>query len=308
MSNDARQPKGIREGGQFAASQNPESTVDLDDVFVMSREGRFCVPLIGPDVVGSPEYRMLLGYAYDSAASAFKAGLTDDEAMERIAAALDETIREAELMKARLVGNAPSTVDTEFPSPYAEFEGVTAADVRKQLADLPDDEPLLYWTMSRDDATSYASEYLSDGSEVTPEQWVKIFDRFGEKTDHEYGPWATLHEVFNESVDAVIPQWTGDDEEDEPTTRNMNSDDFCDLYQPITNPRSRESDQFEILMFLDYGEDLDFVRRQSSDYVWSRRRNKYNDTEIVNGYYPESEGYFVTLMPWSDEYDYVVSN
>jgi hypothetical protein len=62
------------------------------------------------------------------------------------------------------------------------------------------------------------------------------------------------------------------------------------------------------LMFLDYGEDLDFVRRQSSDYVWSRRRNKYNDTEIVNGYYPESEGYFVTLMPWSDEYDYVVSN
>jgi hypothetical protein len=211
--------------------------------------------------------------------------------------------------------NPEAQVDlsTDAPSPYAEGGRRCVGDIKKLIENLPDDEPVLYWVCFREDAAnklgaiSDVQEIMEDEprfetTEISPEDWVKIYDRFEEESDSRHGPWSQLHEIFNESV-----LYVAQDDDDSPV-RNMNRDDFCDLYQPITNPRSRESDQFEISMFLDYGEDLDFVRRQSSDYVWSRRRNKYNDTEIVNGYHPESEGYFVTLMPWSDEYDYVVSN
>ena len=197
-------------------------------------------------------------------------------------------------------------LDAAPASPYDQFYGFRVKDLKRLLEGLPDDEPLLYWVTSRRDATTYASEYISDAAEVAPEQWMDICDKFGEKTGTRHGPWSELQEVFSESVDEVVPR----DDDDEPHTNGMNRDDFSDLYRPITNLRSRgasfEGDNYQ--MFFPHGEDLDFVRRQSNDCVWSMRRNESNATELVNGYREDAEGYFVTEHPHDEDINIVVSN
>lgn len=201
MTDQARQPRGIETGGQFAASMNSEPSVDLVGDQPMSRAGQLCARLSGPDVIGSYEYRMLWQHAYDISKMAFRIGQSNEEATAAISASLDETIREAQAMKVRLAKEAASTE----PSPYEDFPGTTVSNLKRLLEEIPDDEPLLYWVMDRREATSCASGN-SDDCEVTPKQWVEIVAKFDEKTGDKYSPFAELSEMFDESVSEVIPQ------------------------------------------------------------------------------------------------------
>lgn len=68
-----------------------------------------------------------------------------------------------------------------------------------------------------------------------------------------------------------------------------------ELYQTIVN--TNDSIDFET-----YGEDLDFIRSQNNNHVWTEVLCDDEETYIVPGYHLVNRlMYFVTKKPWSDE-------
>jgi hypothetical protein len=206
--------------------------------------------------------------------------------------------------------NPEARVDlsTEATSPYAEGGGRRCVgDIKKLIENLPDDEPVVYWMRFREDAAnelgaiSDVQEIMLDGTrhysdQVSPEQWVKIYDRFEEESDSRHGPWSQLHEIFNESV-----LYVAQDDDDSPV-RKMNRDEFDVQFKPMFNPRTGET------TFDHHPEDFEFVMKQSADRVWSLDRNMRNEPVIYDGLRDEADGYIVTKVPYDDSKEYEVKN
>lgn len=77
----------------------------------------------------------------------------------------------------------------------------------------------------------------------------------------------------------------------------MDFDEWCDTYKPITNHLDTNA-SFDGAMFETYGDELDFVRNEDSDFVWT-----YGDGDDGGGYIWSGAhlvnriGYFITEVP-----------
>jgi hypothetical protein len=196
--------------------------------------------------------------------------------------------------------NPEATVDLGSASanPYEGYEGPTVGELRAQLANLPDDEPALYWFRNRG--------YYDGDRDLTPEQWRAVADRFLAEIDRDSRMFEPLAESFMEVVDEIAPY----DESAESFSRQMNRDDFADLYEPIPHPDRGSDDSLDEFYggtFETTGTDLEFVKSQPSDHVWSTVIDDLGDEVLVNGIREDALSYYVTKQPFNDEYDLTVT-
>ena len=71
-------------------------------------------------------------------------------------------------------------------------------------------------------------------------------------------------------------------------------------FKPIHNHFSNDPDQD---MFETYGEELDFVCKQDNNKVWTWIQGDMSDLIVAGYHYVNRLGYYITELPWEDEYD-----
>ena len=77
---------------------------------------------------------------------------------------------------------------------------------------------------------------------------------------------------------------------------------WCEKYQPIQNHITQNGDD----KFETYGEELDFVRAQNPQCIWTLVDGDDGNLYIVNGYHLVNRiNYFVTEIPFEGEYEEV---
>jgi hypothetical protein len=80
----------------------------------------------------------------------------------------------------------------------------------------------------------------------------------------------------------------------------MNLLEWENKYEPITNHLDSDA-SFEGMMFETYGDELEFVKAQTNNRIWTFQDGDYGDLIITNGYHLFNRiGYFVTRVPWED--------
>ena len=90
----------------------------------------------------------------------------------------------------------------------------------------------------------------------------------------------------------------------EPThTEYQGWDKWEAKFKPIKNEMVADPDQ---QMFETYGEELDFVCTQDNKYVWTWIQGDMSDLIVAGYHYVNRLGYYITEVPWDDEYDYAL--
>jgi hypothetical protein len=76
-----------------------------------------------------------------------------------------------------------------------------------------------------------------------------------------------------------------------------------DKFKPIHNHFSNDPDQ---QMFETYGEEVDFVIKQDPKTIWTWIQGDMSDLIVAGYHYVNRLGYYITEVPWEDEYDYAL--
>jgi hypothetical protein len=76
-----------------------------------------------------------------------------------------------------------------------------------------------------------------------------------------------------------------------------------DKFKPIHNHFSNDPDQN---MFETYGEEVEFVTKADNKYVWTWIQGDMSDLIVAGYHYVNRLGYYITEVPWEDEYDYAL--
>ena len=74
-------------------------------------------------------------------------------------------------------------------------------------------------------------------------------------------------------------------------------------FKPIKNHLVSDPDQ---KMFETYGEEVEFVTKADNKYVWTWRQGDMSDLIVAGYHYENRLGYYITEVPWEDEYDYAL--
>lgn len=78
----------------------------------------------------------------------------------------------------------------------------------------------------------------------------------------------------------------------------MTFDEWLEKYKPVKNHLD-ENASFDGAMFETYGEELEYVRAQSPDLVWTYSAGDFD--LISNGYsFVDRMGYFIASTPYSE--------
>jgi hypothetical protein len=59
-------------------------------------------------------------------------------------------------------------------------------------------------------------------------------------------------------------------------------------------------------MFETYGEEVEFVQSQDPRYVWTNVQGDMSDLIVAGYHYVNRLSYYITEIPWEDEYDSVL--
>jgi hypothetical protein len=90
----------------------------------------------------------------------------------------------------------------------------------------------------------------------------------------------------------------------EPTyTEYQGWDKWEEKFKPIKNHLVNDPDQ---QMFETYGEEVDYVTKADNKYVWTWIQGDMSDLIVAGYHYVNRLGYYITEVPWDDEYDYAL--
>lgn len=82
---------------------------------------------------------------------------------------------------------------------------------------------------------------------------------------------------------------------------------FKPIINHIDENASFQNDNDEGIMFETYGEELEFVKEQNANYIWTYGDGDDGGSYIWNGYhYINRLGYFITEVPWVEGNTYQV--
>jgi hypothetical protein len=178
MSAAARQPKGQSTGGQFAASQNPESTVDLDEPvgpydgyegWTVDDLRQHLETLPGNEPI-LPWLRTRSGAAEDN-----ERDISPTQWMNIHNEFTEKTDNDHGPWSA-LYETFIECVDEVVP----EDDFATPRSLLESLRDIPDDEPLMEFIATRAHAEHIADRPLSD------EEWRAVVREFDAKSNDKY--------------------------------------------------------------------------------------------------------------------------
>jgi hypothetical protein len=83
-------------------------------------------------------------------------------------------------------------------------------------------------------------------------------------------------------------------------------DEWWETYKPIKNEHSIDSDYSGITAFETYGEELEFVRSQPENTIWTEMDGDQG-VSIVSGYHLINRiQYYITEVPYDPEYMYEI--
>ena len=93
-------------------------------------------------------------------------------------------------------------------------------------------------------------------------------------------------------------------EDEKPThTEYQGWQKWEDKFKPIHNHFSNDPDQD---MFETYGEEVEFVTKADNKHVWTWIQGDMSDLIVAGYHYVNRLGYYITEVPWDDEYDYAL--
>ena len=83
-------------------------------------------------------------------------------------------------------------------------------------------------------------------------------------------------------------------------------DEWWETYKPIKNEHSIDSDYSGITAFETYGEELEFVRSQPENTIWTEMDGD-EGVSIVSGYHLVNRiQYYITEVPYDPEHSYEI--
>jgi hypothetical protein len=81
-------------------------------------------------------------------------------------------------------------------------------------------------------------------------------------------------------------------------------DVWVEKFKPINNHLDKyATPENPTKMFETYGEEVEFVQAQDPRYVWTNVQGDMSDLLVAGYAYVNRLGYYVTEIPWDDEYD-----
>ena len=93
--------------------------------------------------------------------------------------------------------------------------------------------------------------------------------------------------------------------------KTLTEQEWFDTYKPLPNhidPNASFNDGDNGYMFETYGEELDFVKAQEPNRIWTYFDGDDGGTYICDGYHLVNRiGYFVTTVPYDDKQYYQVT-
>ena len=78
---------------------------------------------------------------------------------------------------------------------------------------------------------------------------------------------------------------------------------WAEKYKPIKNKFSTDPNHH---MFETYGEELEFIKAQNPNCIWTWVTGDMSDLIITGMAFVNRFGYYVTEVPWTDEDEYVL--
>jgi hypothetical protein len=76
-----------------------------------------------------------------------------------------------------------------------------------------------------------------------------------------------------------------------------------DKFKPTKNHFHSDPDE---TMFETYGEEVEFVTKADNKYVWTWIQGDMSDLIVAGYHYVNRLGYYITEVPWENEYDYAL--
>lgn len=80
---------------------------------------------------------------------------------------------------------------------------------------------------------------------------------------------------------------------------------FQEKYKPQYNHINGSRDEYNH-SFETYGAELDYVREQDSNRIWTRVQADFSDIIVAGYHYVNRLEYYVTEVPWTNEDEYVL--
>jgi hypothetical protein len=76
-----------------------------------------------------------------------------------------------------------------------------------------------------------------------------------------------------------------------------------DKFKPTKNHFHSDPDE---TMFETYGEEVEFVIKQDPKHIWTWIQGDMSDLVVAGYHYVNRLGYYITEVPWENEYDYAL--
>lgn len=76
--------------------------------------------------------------------------------------------------------------------------------------------------------------------------------------------------------------------------------EWSDKFKPIPNHFRNDPDEE---MFETYGEEVDFVVKYDPKHIWTWIQGDMSDLIVAGYHYVNRLGYYITEVPWENEYD-----
>jgi hypothetical protein len=76
-----------------------------------------------------------------------------------------------------------------------------------------------------------------------------------------------------------------------------------DKFKPIKNHFHSDPDE---TTFETYGEEVEFVIKQDPKHIWTWIQGDMSDLVVAGYHYVNRLGYYITEVPWENEYDYAL--
>jgi hypothetical protein len=92
----------------------------------------------------------------------------------------------------------------------------------------------------------------------------------------------------------------------EPTyTEYQGWDKWAEKFKPVKNHLVVNGLDDEH-MFETYGDEVEYVIKTDSKYIWTWIQGDMSDLIVAGYHYVNRLGYYITEVPWEDEYDYAL--
>jgi hypothetical protein len=90
----------------------------------------------------------------------------------------------------------------------------------------------------------------------------------------------------------------------EPTyTEYQGWDKWAEKFKPTLNHFINEDGEH---MYETYGAEVEYVIKTDSKYIWTWIQGDMSDLIVAGYHYVNRLGYYITEVPWEDEYDYAL--